>query len=260
MALGAVTKSRSGVPRKCLLSVGYFGYNDRSSRDHARSDNPRGLAGAVGLLALERSRRGVQSSCWGLGGMGIMKREVIGCALFVMTVAASPSWARPPYLEAWLVEYPTSTIPDRFDATVQSGRCSICHHLDVPGEDGTNCYRDTLHGLLDQGMSIEEALDAADALDSDGDGVANGVEILMPRDDLPGDVGYAPGYVGPMGTDPCFSDPAAAVTEQLETPPEPVPAASTWGLVVMLLSLMVGGTVMLGRRAVPVAVVARRRS
>ncbi len=188
-----------------------------------------------------------------------MKREVIGCALFVMTVAASPSWAKPAYLEAWLAEYPNSTIPDRFDATIVGGRCNICHHLDVPGEDGTNCYRDTLHGLLDGGMTIEQALDAADALDSDGDGVANGVEILMPHDDLSGDVGYAPGYVGPTGIDPCFSDPAAVVTGQVETPPGPVPAASTWGLVVMLLSLMVGGSLMLRRRPVLVAVVARRR-
>lgn len=188
-----------------------------------------------------------------------MKREVIGCVLLVVTVAASPSWAVPANLTAWIAKYPSSTIPDRFDATVAGGRCNICHHLNVPGEDGTNCYRGALVGFRDQGMSIEEALDAADALDSDGDGVANGVEILMPRDDFSGDVGYAPGYVGPMGTDPCFSDPAAAVTEQLETPPQPIPAASTWGLVVMLLSLMVMGTLMLSRRPALVAVVARRR-
>ena len=47
VALNAETDRRAGVPRKCLLDGGYLGYNGRSSRDQAGSDNLRGLAGAV---------------------------------------------------------------------------------------------------------------------------------------------------------------------------------------------------------------------
>lgn len=71
MALIAVTNVVVGVPRKGLRHGIYFCYNGRSSRDHARSDNLRGLAGAVGLSARERSRRGVQSSCSVLGAWGL---------------------------------------------------------------------------------------------------------------------------------------------------------------------------------------------
>ena len=71
---------------------------------------------------------------------------------------------------------------------------------------------------LNLGSNIEEALDAVHGIDSDGDGVANGVEILWARADAPGQVGYHPGLVGTTGTGPCNPDPTAAVTGQAETP------------------------------------------
>ena len=78
--------------------------------------------------------------------------------------------------------------------------------------------------------------------------VPNGEEALAQRSE-PGEVGFNPGLVGETGTDPCGSDPGAAVTGVLETPPSaPVPAISDWGFLVLLLLLATGGSLILRRR------------
>lgn len=155
----------------------------------------------------------------------------VAVAVFIVLVA-QPVVARPTYLTAWQNAYPASTLPARITAA-NGNACWICHHpsaLDNPG----NCYRLDLGDLIvNQGQTIGQAIAAVDAIDSDGDGVANGVEILAPRVDQPGAVGYSPGLVGAMGIDPCFN-PATPITNQLETPPPPVPAMGTWGLVATL--------------------------
>jgi hypothetical protein len=124
--------------------------------------------------------------------------------------------AFPPYLTAWQDRYPTSTIPQRMQATLGSA-CYTCHVPPSLSEEGT-CYRLELRDLLyNTPMSIAEAIDFLDGEDSDGDGVPNGVEILTPRGG--GEIGYHPGLIGAAGTSPCGPNPTAAVTGVLETPP-----------------------------------------
>jgi hypothetical protein len=55
-------------------------------------------------------------------------------------------------------------------------------------------------------------------VDSDGDGVPNGQEILAPHEDLEGEIGYNPGLIGELGTDPCSTEPDRPITGQRETP------------------------------------------
>lgn len=147
----------------------------------------------------------------------------IHLSLLVLTLlAASGAAAMPPYLVAWEAKYPTSTIPSRM-ATLTGSACNTCHHPPQRYYAGS-CYREAIRQLLDSGMEIGQALDAVDGLDSDGDGIPNGVEILTPRADLPGEVGYHPGLIGPTGTDPCYDDPDEIVTGISETPPTACPA------------------------------------
>jgi hypothetical protein len=123
--------------------------------------------------------------------------------------------ARPPYGDAFAARYPTSTLPADADEFIGAS-CGVCH---VPADfmGVGNCYRRDLKNLMFlQGLTIDEALAAAETLDSDGDGVNNLAEILFPREG--GRVGYNPGLVGPTGTDPCSPDPALAVSGRLETP------------------------------------------
>jgi hypothetical protein len=143
--------------------------------------------------------------------------------------------------------------------------CRVCHHAEDRAEPG-NCYLEDLKTLVLGGAPIAEAIAAIDGWDSDGDGVSNGEEATMPRADLPGEIGYNMGLVGASGTDPCAVDPDEVVTGQPETPPaiSSVPAVSEWGLVVMILSVMVVGTMTFkigGRlsRCVSVATPARHR-
>jgi hypothetical protein len=124
--------------------------------------------------------------------------------------------ATPTYLNAFIARYPTSTLPARMLA--QAGRdCYVCHQPTSMSNVG-NCYRMALRDRLLAGRTIEQALGDVEGMDSDGDGVANGVEITLARTDLPGQVGYNPGLIGATGTDPCWTNPAAPVSNQRETP------------------------------------------
>lgn len=103
--------------------------------------------------------------------------------------------------------------------------------------------------LLQLGNSPESAIDQLDSVDSDGDGVTNGQEILAAREEA-GQIGFNPGLVGPLGTDPCGDDPNAAASGVAETPAgPPVPALSEWGVVFAALLLASAGTLILRRRA-----------
>lgn len=169
------------------------------------------------------------------------------CFPFLCVLMAVPAWvpsvaASPNYLPIWENVYPTSTLPSRMAATTGSA-CNVCHGLPAPNALG-NCYRTDLIARLEGGASVEDAIIQLDGVDSDGDGVANGVEATMPRDDQPGEVGYNMGLVGPTGTDPCSLDPGAPVSNELETPPSLIPTVSEWGMVAMTLLMLAVATIL----------------
>lgn len=136
-------------------------------------------------------------------------------AAIALSAGASVASAFPSYLDAFQARYPTCTTPARMSA-VLGAACYNCHHAPSLGDEGT-CYRLDLRATLENGNTIEQALAAIEFVDSDGDGVANIREILAPRTDLAGQVGFHPGLVGPGGNDPCLN-PQTALTNQLETP------------------------------------------
>jgi hypothetical protein len=133
-----------------------------------------------------------------------------------LALCVAPAAAHPSYLTAFQARYPGSTLPGRMLSTTGSS-CNVCHHPTSTSNPG-NCYRETLAGLLGGGQTIDQALANAETLDSDGDGVPNRDEITRPRTDLPGQVGYNPGLIGPTGTDPCGTSTTTPVTNQNETP------------------------------------------
>lgn len=158
----------------------------------------------------------------------MMYRILIGCTALVIVVALVPftmdqsADARPPYLTEWEAYYPDSTLPQRME-TQFGAACFVCHSPSDIFDPGT-CYREDLHDLLDDGHSILEAIDIANDMDSDSDGFTNGEQILMPRPDLPGEVGYHPGLSGCFGTDDCGVDPSIGWTGVPETPTiDPIP-------------------------------------
>jgi hypothetical protein len=136
--------------------------------------------------------------------------------LTAIGVLAGSAAAFPPYLTAWQNRYPTSTLPQQM-IQLTGQACNVCHHPPSQGVEGT-CYRQTLIEFLNLGFDIETAIANAEPLDSDGDGVPNGVEILTARTDAPGQIGYHPGLRGPRGVDPCGPDPNKPVTNRNETP------------------------------------------
>lgn len=177
-------------------------------------------------------------------GRGFVSRSL----LFAMFLC-SPAFAIPQYMIAWAEKYPASTLPSRM-AVMGESMCNVCHHppaLDDPG----NCYRRDFADLLHSGLNLTQALDQLDTMDSDGDGVTNGEEATTPHADFPGEVGYNMGLIGDDGTDPCAIDPDEVVTGALETPPEPVPTLSEWGMIWMTLLLLTAGTTVIRRRTPP---------
>lgn len=151
----------------------------------------------------------------------------------------------PSFLNAWIAKYPTSTLPSRMDAL--AGRdCNVCHHppnLNTPG----NCYRADISTLINLGMSIDDALNQLDTVDSDGDGVTNGEEALAARPEV-GEIGYSPGLVGDLGTDPCGTNPGATVTGMSETPASAIPAVSEWGMVALAILMVTCASIVMRRR------------
>lgn len=156
-----------------------------------------------------------------LGGLGL--GVILLAALLPQTTEA-----RPEYFDAWVARYPESTLPDRMAAQTGS-ECSTCHHPPFRSLPGT-CYRESIRNLLNQGLTIEQALGTVESFDSDGDGVTNIAEILLAREDLPGEVGYHPGLIGLTGTDPCADDPGEVVSNQAETPPNPAGLGDAGGI------------------------------
>lgn len=160
--------------------------------------------------------------------------------------AATANVAAPSYLSAWEDKYPSSTLPARMSALTGSA-CSVCHHPSAFGDPG-NCYRADLITLLVQGLTIEQAIDQLDAVDSDGDGTPNGEEAVAPRPEV-GEIGYNMGLIGATGTDPCATNPAEPVSGISETPPDnSIPTVSQWGLVVFVIVQAIAGTLILRRR------------
>lgn len=168
--------------------------------------------------------------------------------LIVALAGASSAIATPNFFDAWKAKYPTSTLPARM-LELTGTDCHVCHHPPSRGTPG-NCYRQSISDLLTQGRTIQQAIDELDGEDSDGDGVANGVEATTARADQPGEIGYSMGLVGDIGTDPCSDEPDVGVTGELETPPpiKAVPTVSEWGLVVTAILLMTAGSAILRRQ------------
>jgi len=175
-----------------------------------------------------------------------MRVSKLVAAVTVWALACPSVHAFSVYLDAWKARYPDSTLPERMNLLTGT-ECHVCHHPPTRNLPG-NCYRMDLFALLDGGASIQDALDQLDGQDSDGDGVANGVEINLPRSDDPGQVGYSPGLIGETGTDPCADDPDEVVTSARETPILLVPASSTWGAIIFGLSVALGGSVVIRRQ------------
>lgn len=171
-------------------------------------------------------------------------RKIIVIALSVCALAGTVAHARSPYLKAWKLKYPTSTLPARMQTTL-GAECFTCHN---PGGFQTqgNCYRMAIKALIDLNVPIADALDQLDGVDSDLDGYTNGEEATMARTDSP-DIGFNQGLVGANGTDPCGLDPGLTLTGVPETPPA-VPAVSEWGLFVLSLLILTAGTVLVGRQ------------
>lgn len=175
------------------------------------------------------------------------KRFPAALGLLSAAVWCSSAWGEAAYLSIWQARYPTSTLPTHM-TLVGGSACDVCHHPPSPFTRPGNCYREELTALMGGGLLIEEAIDQADGMDSDGDGVSNGEEITTPRTDDPGQIGYNPGLIGSQGTDPCGTDPDEAVTGTPETPPIVIPTVSEWGLILLTLSLLTGGTLVIARR------------
>lgn len=177
---------------------------------------------------------------------GVMNVQAQQCSPAAKGGDGSAQLLVPSFLDAWIAKYPTSTLPARMD-TLTGRDCNVCHHppsLNTPG----NCYRSDLAELLLGGMTIQDALNQLDAVDSDGDGVSNGAEAVAARPEA-GEYGYSPGLVGEQGTDPCGTNPSQAVTGMLETPPPaPVPAVSDWGVIALVLLLLISASLLLRRK------------
>lgn len=178
-------------------------------------------------------------------GAGVLAAPVQDCALDVATGSSSTAPRTPPVMDVWKSKYPTSTIPSRM-ATLAGSECFTCHDPAGFGLEG-NCYRRDLVDLMQGGSTLDDALDTLDGMDSDGDGYANGVEATMPRTDS-ADIGYNMGLVGNTGTNPCGTTPAVPITGVSETPPDPVPTVSQWGLFIMSLLVLAAGASILTRR------------
>jgi hypothetical protein len=157
-----------------------------------------------------------------------MSRHVRAALVVGVSLAAAPfAAAFPFYAVEWQNRYPTSTLDERMSSTF-GAVCYVCHVPEDFGEEGT-CYRLAIRERLNQGDTIQQALAFVEPLDSDGDGVSNLDEILASRADLPGQVGYHPGRVGPTGLPTCPPGNTFIGTGVPETPPPSECAGDTNG-------------------------------
>lgn len=127
--------------------------------------------------------------------------------LFVSLLACEFAMALPPYVDSFKARYPSTTLDSRLS-------CTICH----TGESyalSVNCYKRDLANL-GGGLTIAQRIDMLDGVDSDGDGVANGVEATTARSG--GGVGFSPGLIGSNGRDPCGANQNLAVSGVCESP------------------------------------------
>jgi len=146
------------------------------------------------------------------------RRTMVGAAL-VACVLASQANATNTIRNAFTARYPTTTLLTRTTAATGSA-CYVCHQPPNTSAAG-NCYKDALTARLNAGRTAAQAIADVENMDSDGDGVSNLDEITAPRADMPGQIGYNPGLIGPTGADPCSANSSTPVTNQLETPPPP---------------------------------------
>ncbi|MFZ4574044.1 MAG: hypothetical protein ACOYN0_06580, partial [Phycisphaerales bacterium] len=153
---------------------------------------------------------------------GVLSSPVVraaAVAAVVLVVATRPSSATNSIRNAFTARYPTSTLLTQAQSATGSS-CYACHQPTNTSNPG-NCYKESLALRIAAGRTAAQAIQDVELLDSDGDGVANREEILTPRTDLAGQIGYNPGLVGATGTDPCATNPNTVVTNRPETPPPP---------------------------------------
>jgi len=143
----------------------------------------------------------------------------------ILVISVGVLWAKSSFLNEFLIEYPTTTLNQYTEAsTPNTDRCLVCH---VPSSRGTkgNAYLLDLLNLKEAGGSASDFL-ALNNVDSDGDGVDNGIEAITPRVDDPmtvngvPQVGYNMGLIdcpdGTLGYDPQTMQ---VITNVHETPP-----------------------------------------
>jgi len=110
------------------------------------------------------------------------------------------------YYTTWDSEYPSSISDDNV-ITGTGSACQLCHESSNGG-DGWNAYGWDIRQLWNGGaISVAEAIVAAEALDSDGDGTSNVFEI---------DAGTQPGWTPGAGNTIYFKD---GSTQASQLPP-----------------------------------------
>jgi hypothetical protein len=102
-------------------------------------------------------------------------RRAAWVAATTLVLLPGTAAAKGKYYNAWKATYPSSATDDNvINGTGAS--CQVCHR-DSTGGEPWNPYGWRLRELLSSGLTIDEALAAAEPLDSDGNGDTNLVEI-----------------------------------------------------------------------------------
>lgn len=104
---------------------------------------------------------------------GILALILLFTAAFAVGIGPTVKMADafPSFPSAWSAVYPTSS------SLSNANRCNLCHQ-NASGGDGWNAYGWAVRQqIVDQGLSIEDALNAVASLNSDGIGESNLNEI-----------------------------------------------------------------------------------
>ena len=102
-------------------------------------------------------------------------------SLIVLTVIAaifipeSSPFAKNPYRKEFFVQHPEAEGTQLDDLPSNAGHCGVCH-FDFGGSDARNPYGLSVEVGLNNGLTIEEAIAAAEYEDSDADGFNNHIE------------------------------------------------------------------------------------